>query len=389
MASRLRRGDAAASRVDRLRRARRDLHVARARTPPTTTTQRRRTCSGCSAACCRSALSIVLAADPPLRRSSGRGCSATSASSRAAAIALGRDAAAPARPRLGGDDRARLRRLVGAPRPRSRRRSARRWWCCSLTALYNVLGRLWPDPPARDGSRPMLSVLGGAGADRRRRARPVRAQPARPDARRRRPRDRHHRAALPGRRRAQLGRRRAAGAAGAPPRHRPPRAPLVRARRGRRASTSACSPSPTCWRSPTPSSRIVRDRTRRRRRRAVGAARRHRGAGRGRRRLRRPARARSRAPPSRRRRRSSRCSASTWRWSCSSPSAAPGRRSSRWRRSPRVSSPGRGTSLHFTLETGTVAVVAELAIYVTVRGAALRADGGPARRLAPRRRRRG
>ena len=32
-----------------------------------------------------------------------------------------------------------------------------------LTAIYNVLGRLWPDPPASDGSRPTLSLLGGAG----------------------------------------------------------------------------------------------------------------------------------------------------------------------------------------------------------------------------------
>jgi uncharacterized membrane protein len=31
-----------------------------------------------------------------------------------------------------------------------------------LTALYNALGRLWPDPQA-DGSRPALSMLGGAG----------------------------------------------------------------------------------------------------------------------------------------------------------------------------------------------------------------------------------
>jgi uncharacterized membrane protein len=32
-----------------------------------------------------------------------------------------------------------------------------------LTALYNVLGRLWPAPPEADGSRPALSLLGGAG----------------------------------------------------------------------------------------------------------------------------------------------------------------------------------------------------------------------------------
>ena len=32
-----------------------------------------------------------------------------------------------------------------------------------LTAIYNVLGRLWPDPPESDGSRPTLSALGGAG----------------------------------------------------------------------------------------------------------------------------------------------------------------------------------------------------------------------------------
>ncbi len=32
-----------------------------------------------------------------------------------------------------------------------------------LTALYNGLGRLWPDAPRADGSRPMMSMLGGAG----------------------------------------------------------------------------------------------------------------------------------------------------------------------------------------------------------------------------------
>jgi uncharacterized membrane protein len=32
-----------------------------------------------------------------------------------------------------------------------------------LTAIYNVLGRLWPDPPESDGRRPMLSLLGIAG----------------------------------------------------------------------------------------------------------------------------------------------------------------------------------------------------------------------------------
>jgi uncharacterized membrane protein len=32
-----------------------------------------------------------------------------------------------------------------------------------LTAIYNGLGRLWPDPPQADGSRPTLSALGGAG----------------------------------------------------------------------------------------------------------------------------------------------------------------------------------------------------------------------------------
>ena len=32
-----------------------------------------------------------------------------------------------------------------------------------LTAMYNVLGRLWPGSPESDGSRPTLSLLGGAG----------------------------------------------------------------------------------------------------------------------------------------------------------------------------------------------------------------------------------
>ena len=32
-----------------------------------------------------------------------------------------------------------------------------------LTAIYNVLGRLWPGSPQSDGSRPTLSLLGGAG----------------------------------------------------------------------------------------------------------------------------------------------------------------------------------------------------------------------------------
>ena len=32
-----------------------------------------------------------------------------------------------------------------------------------LTAIYNVLGRLWPGSPQSDGSRPALSLLGGAG----------------------------------------------------------------------------------------------------------------------------------------------------------------------------------------------------------------------------------
>jgi len=32
-----------------------------------------------------------------------------------------------------------------------------------LTAMYNVIGRLWPEPPASGGSRPMASLLGGAG----------------------------------------------------------------------------------------------------------------------------------------------------------------------------------------------------------------------------------
>ena len=32
-----------------------------------------------------------------------------------------------------------------------------------LTAVYNGLGRLWPDPPQSDGTRPTMSMLGGAG----------------------------------------------------------------------------------------------------------------------------------------------------------------------------------------------------------------------------------
>jgi uncharacterized membrane protein len=32
-----------------------------------------------------------------------------------------------------------------------------------LTAVYNGLGRLWPDPPQSDGTRPAMSMLGGAG----------------------------------------------------------------------------------------------------------------------------------------------------------------------------------------------------------------------------------
>ena len=323
--------------------------------------RRRRTCSASSAGCCRSAWPWCW---PPIpaSSSSGRGCSATSSILGLAAITI-------------GVLRLRLLVLLSA----AATALAFVVWSVHLgavtspvgpamvvlllTAIYNVLGRLWPGSPAERREPADAVAPRRRRPDRRRRAGPLLAQPARPDHAARGPRDRHRRAAVPGRRRAQFGRRRAAGPAGHRGRDGRPRPRLVRARRAPRAVRRPAGVRPRAGRSPTRSSRSS----------AIGSA-----STTTRRGCcapiwpcsSRPSSPTSactapwRGPPTPRRRRSSRCSVSTSRWCCSSRSAAPGRRSCRWRRSPPVSSPASWHALHFTLDTGTVAVVAEIAIYL-------------------------